>query len=256
MAIRTPTKYDVREANGFRWCHVPERDVSVFRNDWLTQRQVIGFGSDITNIGAVVYLGHDDIRPGGVFPLHPHAGIQVLSYILAGDIAHTDTTGVRKRLAQGQLGYMMAGRGVRHSEENPGPDPLSLFQMFVLLDDAHREAAPSYVHFDPDAVPRDTIGDVEALYLAGERGAVQPTIPTEVTRLRFEPGGRLTGQLKGGREYLLYADQGRLEATVGDVPLVLDARDELVLDVDHTTRFAVTAPSGATAIAVASDRLA
>jgi redox-sensitive bicupin YhaK (pirin superfamily) len=252
MALIAPSRYRTVKAEGFRWTHVPERHVSAFRNDWLLQRQVVGFDSPITNIGALVYLGHDDIQPRGMFPMHPHRGIEVLSYILSGRIEHEDTTGAKGWLTPGELGHMLAGRGVRHSERNPDDSLLSLFQIFILLDAANRHAEPAYRRFDANAIPQSTDKGVTTFRLLGEGAALTTRVPVEISRYVFQDGSEQARSAESGSETLVYTDAGTLEVAIGDVVVTLAPRDELVLELDATVPLRIRALGPAQGIVVSS----
>lgn len=255
MALIVPSPYRTVAADGFRWTHVAERNVSAFRNDWLLQRQVVGFDSPIANIGALVYFGHDDIQPRGMFPMHPHRGIEVISFILDGCIEHQDTTGATGRLAAGELGHMVAGRGVRHSERNPGDSTLSLFQIFVLLDDANRGADPSYRRFRANEIPAVTTNGVAALRLLGDRGAVATNSPVEMTRYVLDGDSEASQSLDTRAEALVYADSGTLTVEVGTVTVTLAPRDELVLELDEPVPLRIRAVGPARGVVVAAPTL-
>ena len=256
MALIAPSPYRTVNAEDFRWTHVPERQVSSFRNDWLHQRQVVGFDSPITNVGALVYLGHDDIQPRGMFPMHPHRGIEVVSYILSGRIEHEDTTGAKGWLTPGELGHMVSGRGVRHSERNPDDSLLSLFQIFILLDAANRYVEPSYRRFDADAIPQAADEGVTTFRLLGDGAALTTHVPVAISRYVFQDGSETARSVEAGSETLVYADAGTLEVEVGDVSVTLAPRDELVLELDATVPLRIRALGPAQGVVVSSPVLA
>jgi len=255
MALHARSPYRTVEAVGVRWTHVLQPDVSYYRNEWLFQRQVVGFDSPITNIGALVYCGHDDIEPGGMFGMHPHQGIEVISYILGGRIEHEDTTGAKGWLVAGELGHMVAGKGVRHSERNPDDELLSLFQIFVLLDPEHRYMEPSYQRFDADALPVESTDGVTRRRLVGEEGAIRMHMPVEITRFEFEPGGVWNQELRAGDECVVYADRAPLSVSVGGVHVELGARDELVLELSAAVPLSVHAEDASSGLIVTSPAL-
>lgn len=252
MALLVPSPYKTLRAEGFRWTHVPEEHVSTFRTRWLLQRQVVGFDSAITNVGALVYLGHDDIQPGGTFPMHPHRGIEVVSYILSGQIEHEDSTGAKGKLTAGEMGHMIAGHGVRHSERNPDNTLLSLFQIFVLLDAASRFVEPSYQRYGADAIPHTYENGVTTVGLIGENAALKTRLPVDIRRYKWEKEAVVLREAKEGEEVLVYADAGTLEVSIGEVTATLAPRDELVLEVDATLPLRIRALEAAQGIVVAS----
>ncbi len=81
-------------------------------------------------------------------PPHPHIGIQTVTWLLAGDVLHTDSLGSEQLIRPGQLNLMTAGRGIAHAEVSPAThDPqLHGVQLWVALPDAARTTAPGFEH--------------------------------------------------------------------------------------------------------------
>jgi len=77
-------------------------------------------------------LNDDRIAPGMGFGMHPHRDMEILTYILAGSLEHQDSMGNQRVIRTGELQYMAAGSGVRHSEFNPSTtDPVHLLQIWI-----------------------------------------------------------------------------------------------------------------------------
>lgn len=85
---------------------------------------------------------------GMAVPPHPHIGIQTVTWLLAGDVLHTDSIGSEQLIRPGQLNLMTAGRGIAHAEVSPAThDPqLHGVQLWVALPDAARATAPAFEH--------------------------------------------------------------------------------------------------------------
>ncbi len=85
------------------------------------------------NWGALRVFNDDTIAAGTGFPAHPHRDMEIVTYVLSGELAHRDSMGNQGVVGPGGVQYMSAGTGVRHSEFNNRPDaPLHLVQMWVL----------------------------------------------------------------------------------------------------------------------------
>jgi len=93
-----------------------------------------------------------DVRP------HPHIGLSTVTYLFKGSLDHKDSLGNDVRIVPGDVNLMHAGKGIVHSERS-GPDvrlkPSSLFgiQSWLAQPQALEETAPSFSHFDADALP-------------------------------------------------------------------------------------------------------
>jgi redox-sensitive bicupin YhaK (pirin superfamily) len=77
-------------------------------------------------------MNNDTIEPGGGFPTHPHSDMEIFTYVIEGELAHEDSMGNGSIIKAGDLQYMSAGSGVRHSEFNPSDEkPTHLYQIWL-----------------------------------------------------------------------------------------------------------------------------
>ena len=84
------------------------------------------------NWGALRVLNDDTIAPHSGFETHPHRDMEIITYVLSGELEHKDSFGHRGVVNAGGIQYMSAGTGIEHSEKNAGDSPLHLLQMWVL----------------------------------------------------------------------------------------------------------------------------
>jgi redox-sensitive bicupin YhaK (pirin superfamily) len=124
----------------------------------------------------VDHFGPDTVREGGmrVAP-HPHTGLQTVTWLVEGDVRHTDSIGSDQRIEPGQLNLMTAGRGIAHAEQSPpDADPvLHGLQLWVALPAAYRWTDPGFEHHAD--LPRIQLGDaVATVLMGGLAGAVSP----------------------------------------------------------------------------------
>jgi redox-sensitive bicupin YhaK (pirin superfamily) len=78
----------------------------------------------------------DEIAPGTGFPPHPHADMEIVTYVRTGAVSHEDDLGHRGRTEAGDVQVMSAGTGIRHAEWNREPVPTTLFQIWILPDES------------------------------------------------------------------------------------------------------------------------
>jgi redox-sensitive bicupin YhaK (pirin superfamily) len=105
-----------------------------------------------TSWGALRVFNDDRVAPSSGFPTHPHANMEILTYVFDGKLEHRDTLGSHGIVESGGVQYLSAGTGLRHSEFNATVDrELHFVQMWVLP--GERDTAPTYgqVDFDVDA---------------------------------------------------------------------------------------------------------
>ena len=88
-------------------------------------------------------INDDTVAGGGGFGEHPHRDMEIITYILSGSLEHKDSMGNGRVIRAGEVQYMAAGTGVRHSEFNPSPtEPVHLLQIWIVPD--HKGAPPAY----------------------------------------------------------------------------------------------------------------
>jgi redox-sensitive bicupin YhaK (pirin superfamily) len=74
----------------------------------------------------------DEIAPNTGFPPHPHANMEIITYVRKGAITHKDSLGNQGRTEAGDVQVMSAGSGIRHAEYNLEPETTTLFQIWIL----------------------------------------------------------------------------------------------------------------------------
>ncbi len=94
-----------------------------FANDWLEARFSFSFGDwhdpAWPRFGALLAINEDRVQPGTGFPMHPHRDLEILMLPRSGRIEHRDHLGGHALVAPGQVHFMRAGHGIRHSQMNP-----------------------------------------------------------------------------------------------------------------------------------------
>lgn len=81
--------------------------------------------------GALRVWNDDEIAPNSGFPAHPHANMEIITYVREGAITHQDSLGNKGRTEAGDVQVMSAGTGIRHSEYNLEPTKTRLFQIWI-----------------------------------------------------------------------------------------------------------------------------
>jgi redox-sensitive bicupin YhaK (pirin superfamily) len=114
---------------------------------WLESRHTFSFGDyrDSHHMGfrRLRVINEDRVRPGRGSGTHPHEDMEMLSYVLAGTLAHKDSIGKSSVLRQHEFQCLSAGRGVAHNEYNPsGVEVVHLLQIWIQPDRSGIE--PSY----------------------------------------------------------------------------------------------------------------
>jgi quercetin 2,3-dioxygenase len=92
------------------------------------------FNPDNMNFGVLRVINDDLIEPHTGFDLHPHSDMEIISYVVDGELTHGDSMGNQNTISRGHIQYMSAGTGVFHSEHNLGESQARLLQIWILPD--------------------------------------------------------------------------------------------------------------------------
>ena len=118
--------------------HRPLETLGAANHGWLDAKHHFSFGGyhDPARLhwGALRVWNDDTIAAGTGFPPHPHADMEIITYVREGAITHRDSLGNSGRTEAGDVQVMSAGRGVRHSEYNEEADDTRIFQIWILPD--------------------------------------------------------------------------------------------------------------------------
>ncbi len=105
---------------------------------WLKAKHHFSFASyyDPKRMGwgAIRVWNDDEIAANTGFPPHPHADMEIITYVRQGAITHEDSLGNKGRTEAGDVQVMSAGSGIRHAEYNREPEATRLFQIWIEPD--------------------------------------------------------------------------------------------------------------------------
>lgn len=115
---------------------IPKESMYLSNQGWLQSRFHFSFAQyrDINNLnfGVLRVLNDDIVHPHSGFDMHPHSDMEIISYVVDGEITHKDSMGNEETLKRGEVQYMSAGTGVMHSEYNHSNTDLRLLQIWIL----------------------------------------------------------------------------------------------------------------------------
>lgn len=155
-----------------------------------TTRHSFSFGThyDPANLGFGPMVCHNDdvLQPGGGYPDHPHTDLEIVTWVLAGALVHTDPGGGRRVVGPGQVQVLGAGAGIRHSEVgDAAAGPTRFVQVWVRPDEPGLPPRHEVVDTDPATGVLVPVagGDGPAVRTTGARLLVARLSPGDVVRL-------------------------------------------------------------------------
>lgn len=158
-----------------------------------------------TQFGALRVINDDLIKAGTGFGTHPHRDMEIISYVVEGELTHVDSMGNRRVLNRGQVQYMSAGRGITHSEYNYGTKTARFLQIWILPDKKGYD--PRYGDYAFAWKERDN----QWLHLvSGELGQAPVKIHQDANlyALSLAPGKEIQFEIQPQRQAYLVAIEG------------------------------------------------
>ena len=126
--------------------HIPFNSLYIAEHGWLTSRFHFSFAEyhNINNIhfGSLRVMNDDLVQPHKGFGTHPHRDMEIISYVVSGELTHADSMGNTESLSRGAIQYLSAGTGITHSEMNDGDEIAHFIQTWIVPHDKGLE--PQY----------------------------------------------------------------------------------------------------------------
>ena len=115
---------------------IPYESLYAAKHGWLESRFHFSFAEyrnpHNVRFGVLRVMNDDTVAAGTGFGKHPHNDMEIITYVISGELTHEDSMGHRETLGRGSVQYMSAGTGVTHSEVNEGDVPVHLIQTWIL----------------------------------------------------------------------------------------------------------------------------
>jgi quercetin 2,3-dioxygenase len=152
-------------------------------------------------------INDDLVMPGMGFGTHPHRDMEIITYILSGALEHKDSMGNGRVIRAGEIQYMSAGTGVKHSEFNPAKDEaVHLLQIWIQPD--QKGVAPRYAEKSFSNIPKG------ALHLATSKTGRDNSIPihqdADLWLGKLDSSDRVIHELTSGRYGWLHVAEGQI----------------------------------------------
>jgi quercetin 2,3-dioxygenase len=196
---------------------------------WLDSFHSFSFADyydpDHMGYGVLRVINEDWVQPGTGFGMHGHHDMEIITYLLEGELEHKDSMGNGSIIVPGDVQRMSAGTGVRHSEYNPSPkEPVHLLQIWI--EPNVRGIAPSY---EQRSIPAsEKRGRLRLIASAdGRDGSVTIHQDVAVYAVVLDGTDALTHALAPGRRAYVHAARGRVRVSgstlqAGDAAKIAD----------------------------------
>lgn len=180
---------------------------------WLDTWHTFSFGDyyDPEQMGfrSLRVMNEDFIAPGQGFGMHGHRDMEIITYVLDGELAHRDSLGTQAVLRTGQFQRMTAGSGIRHSEFNPSQtNPVHLYQIWLLPEQSGLD--PSYEDRAFDSGGMQNRFQLIASH-DGLAGSLRIRQDASLLRASLTEAVELTHELGSGRHAWLQVVRGQVE---------------------------------------------
>jgi redox-sensitive bicupin YhaK (pirin superfamily) len=182
---------------------------------WLDSRHTFAFGHgvpggtgpDPMGFRGLRVINDDRVAPGRGFNTHPHDNMEIVSYIVEGELEHMDSMGTAERIGAGGFQLTSAGSGVSHSEYNPSDlSPTRFIQVWIRP--AQLDAAPSY------ALLEGQNDRSNALRLAASPDGRDGSMPIGADAMiligNLDDGAGVTHRLEPGRHLFVQVVNGNI----------------------------------------------
>jgi len=185
---------------------------------WLNARHSFSFSryQDPNHMGfrSLRVINEDWISAGRGFPMHPHRDMEIITYVLEGALQHRDSTGQGGIIRPGDVQWMSAGTGIRHSEFNPSStDSTHLIQIWIHPD--RRGHQPAY---DERSFPMEERTNQLRLVASpeGREGSIRINTNTNLFATTLSPGQSIALDNAPQRHVWIQIARGQL--TLNDLP--------------------------------------
>ncbi len=142
------------------------------------------------------------------FPLHPHRGIETISYVYKGKMIHRDSLGNEDAITDGEVQWMCAGSGILHEEKLPPSKLLQGVQLWLNLPANQKMCAPSYQSIRAQTIEKIPVADGELHLLAGKyqdhQGHMGSQLPLDYYDIHLRAHGKITIDVKADRSIMLF----------------------------------------------------
>ena len=211
--------------------------------DWLETTYHFSFADYYNeaniNFGVLRVLNDDMIAPHTGFDTHPHKDMEIITYVVEGELTHKDSMGNVGILKRGQMQYMSAGTGITHSEYNNTDVPLRLLQIWIVPDKRGHQPTYGEYHFDWEARHNQWLHMVSDIH---EDAPITINQDVNIYTILLDEGNIADINVAFGRQAYLMQIEGFStvnEIAVKEKDAIEIIEDNIHIEATHTSHFIV-----------------
>ena len=148
----------------------------------------------------------DDYTAG--FPMHPHRGIETISYVYRGFMTHKDSLGNEDTIGDGEVQWMTAGSGIMHEEKLPAAERMLGVQLWLNLPAKNKMVPPAYHSIKNSEIEEIEIENGKLRLLAGEyegrKGYLSKYLPLDYYDLHLDPNASIVINTENERSVMVF----------------------------------------------------
>ncbi|MEJ6473727.1 pirin family protein [Pseudoalteromonas piscicida] len=182
-----------------------------------------------------------DVRP------HPHIGLATLTYLFEGSLLHRDSLGNQLGIHPGDVNWMVAGRGIVHSERESfetkaQPHAIHGLQCWVALPEQHAEVEPSFCHITRLKLPTRQLEGVMARVIIGSAYGLHSPVPTFSSMFYVDVMAKAGGHIERPSQtqevgvYVIYGEVTVFNKSYGPQSFILLEEQDLQLHFSENSR--------------------
>jgi len=179
---------------------------------WLDTYHTFSFADyydpDHMGFRSLRVINDDTVAGGGGFGTHPHRDMEIITYVLSGELEHKDSMGNGRIIRPGEVQYMAAGTGVAHSEFNPSPtEPVHFLQIWIQPN--RNGVKPRY---QEKSLANANAGQWNLVASgAGRDGSIAINQDADLYIAKLNSGDQLGHTLPGGRHAWVHVAEGQVK---------------------------------------------
>lgn len=196
---------------------------------WLESHFAVGSYSPLARLSGMLTAHMTQIAPRNGFRWHPHRGLEIYTYVIAGELYHEDTTGSTGIIRAGEVQRMFSGQYIEHQELNKSDEYTRVIQIWFLTQPNLWDIGPHYEQVALEKMPPRQIGDGLVRDIIGPGGSTDSHVKARLTSTIIPPGGQTTVELPHpGEDLFLYFVDGAGQLEAADMQTDIGLYDVLL----------------------------